>query len=110
MSIRGGPPRTRVRSSKTYERTPTSYTPRAPPPERMIAVRRGSLGGRAINRSEERRVGKECRSLCDWSSDVCSSDLVEDVREDADLVHTTGATSGENDRRSARFFGGSCHQ
>src|SRR5476649_2473072 len=27
-------------------------------------------------RSEERRVGKEGRSLCDWSSDVCSSDLV----------------------------------
>src|SRR5476649_1540937 len=27
------------------------------------------------HRSEERRVGKECRSLCDWSSDVCSSDL-----------------------------------
>src|SRR5947207_1603443 len=27
------------------------------------------------DRSEERRVGKECRSLCDWSSDVCSSDL-----------------------------------
>src|SRR5438034_628977 len=27
-------------------------------------------------RSEERRVGKESRSLCDWSSDVCSSDLV----------------------------------
>src|SRR5215204_4817657 len=26
-------------------------------------------------RSEESRVGKECRSLCDWSSDVCSSDL-----------------------------------
>src|SRR5215211_651792 len=26
-------------------------------------------------RSEERRVGKECRSRCDWSSDVCSSDL-----------------------------------
>src|SRR5437588_152700 len=26
-------------------------------------------------RSEERRVGKEDRSLCDWSSDVCSSDL-----------------------------------
>src|SRR5438034_47136 len=45
------------------------------------------------SRSEERRVGKECRnqrstqhssrrrhtsSLCDWSSDVCSSDL--DIR------------------------------
>src|SRR6202012_2145551 len=29
----------------------------------------------AIVRSEERRVGKECRSRCDWSSDVCSSDL-----------------------------------
>src|SRR5215211_1061398 len=28
-----------------------------------------------LGRSEERRVGKECRSLCDWSSDVCSSDL-----------------------------------
>src|SRR5476649_2873948 len=28
-----------------------------------------------ILRSEERRVGKECRSRCDWSSDVCSSDL-----------------------------------
>src|SRR5476649_1245760 len=26
-------------------------------------------------RSEERRVGKECRSRCGWSSDVCSSDL-----------------------------------
>src|SRR5476649_562551 len=31
-------------------------------------------------RSEERRVGKECRSLCDWSSDVCSSDLGGDER------------------------------
>src|SRR6266540_3647635 len=29
------------------------------------------------SRSEERRVGKECRSRCDWSSDVCSSDLVQ---------------------------------
>src|SRR5260221_621916 len=28
-----------------------------------------------LARSEERRVGKECRSRCDWSSDVCSSDL-----------------------------------
>src|ERR1044072_5767122 len=26
-------------------------------------------------RSEERRVGKECRYRCDWSSDVCSSYL-----------------------------------
>src|SRR5260221_323738 len=29
-----------------------------------------------VARSEERRVGKECRSRCDWSSDVCSSDLI----------------------------------
>src|ERR1035437_5743782 len=28
-----------------------------------------------VLRSEERRVGKECRCRCDWSSDVCSSDL-----------------------------------
>src|ERR1035437_3367416 len=27
-------------------------------------------------RSEERRVGKECRYWRDWSSDVCSSDLL----------------------------------
>src|SRR6202049_5085365 len=32
-----------------------------------------------VVRSEERRVGKECRSQCDWSSDVCSSDLIHDV-------------------------------
>src|SRR5438874_2670836 len=34
-----------------------------------------------MKRSEERRVGKECRytrSLRDWSSDVCSSDLKPD--------------------------------
>src|SRR6202022_2514027 len=30
-------------------------------------------------RSEERRVGKECRSRCDWSSDVCSSDLEAEI-------------------------------
>src|SRR5476649_593893 len=34
---------------------------------------------RSRRRSEERRVGKECRSLCDWSSDVCSSDLIDEV-------------------------------
>src|SRR5882672_5427782 len=34
-----------------------------------------SLWKLLYNRSEERRVGKECRSRCDWSSDVCSSDL-----------------------------------
>src|SRR6202012_5894262 len=34
----------------------------------------------SISRSEERRVGKECRSRCDWSSDVCSSDLIGDAQ------------------------------
>src|SRR5438132_1022127 len=38
-------------------------------------------------RSEERRVGKEWRSLCDWSSDVCSSDLDEDRSVVATLEH-----------------------
>src|SRR5215218_1305904 len=33
-------------------------------------------------RSEERRVGKECRSRCDWSSDVCSSDLLDQAAGD----------------------------
>src|SRR5476649_1522128 len=39
----------------------------------------GQCFGRLLSnmeRSEERRVGKECRSRCDWSSDVCSSDLL----------------------------------
>src|ERR1035437_8962782 len=31
--------------------------------------------GADVVRSEERRVGKECRYWRDWSSDVCSSDL-----------------------------------
>src|SRR5438093_1488485 len=52
--------------------------------------KRGSL---TRSRSEERRVGKECRSggaqekqktayemVSDWSSDVCSSDLAKHIR------------------------------
>src|SRR5260221_657622 len=42
---------------------------------------------RARRRSEERRVGKECRSLCDWSSDVCSSDLEPTVGLDPRIRH-----------------------
>src|ERR1035437_8830634 len=37
-----------------------------------------------IIRSEERRVGKACRYRCDWSSDVCSSDLYLNVAPSAD--------------------------
>src|SRR5882672_7694074 len=40
-------------------------------------------------RSEERRVGKECRSRCDWSSDVCSSDLRNPVG--VDITHADAA-------------------
>jgi hypothetical protein len=39
-STRGGAPRMRVSSSNRYQSTPTSYAPRAPPPERMMASRR----------------------------------------------------------------------
>src|SRR5260221_385238 len=42
---------------------------------RSLAESNQRLAKRMRPRSEERRVGKECRSLCDWSSDVCSSDL-----------------------------------
>src|SRR4030095_7842293 len=45
----------------------------------MLSVA-GELYRSALDRSEERRVGKECRSLCDWSSDVCSSDLPASAR------------------------------
>src|SRR6202049_189711 len=43
-----------------------------------------------VIRSEERRVGKECRSRCDWSSDVCSSDLTADVYSKWAPGHTGG--------------------
>src|SRR5689334_16305353 len=41
MSILGGFLRMRAKSSSRYDRTPTSYAPRAPPPERIIATLRG---------------------------------------------------------------------
>src|SRR5882672_8194841 len=44
-------------------------------PVRAQLIKASALATRKPLRSEERRVGKECRSLCDWSSDVCSSDL-----------------------------------
>src|SRR5579875_3780885 len=43
--------------------------------EIALLARKANPRVRVVARSEERRVGKECRSLCDWSSDVCSSDL-----------------------------------
>src|SRR5579875_622771 len=56
-----------------------SGPPRGRPWDQVAAVApgRGRPLARGVlhRRSEERREGKECRSLCDWSSDVCSSDL-----------------------------------
>src|ERR1044072_5969673 len=37
-------------------------------------------------RSEERRVGKEWIYQCDWSSDVCSSDLIDLIDDVADFL------------------------
>src|SRR5882672_9036733 len=47
--------------------------------KREEPVKKGDLAAAfSAPRSEERRVGKECRSRCDWSSDVYSSDLLSD--------------------------------
>src|SRR5882672_1221000 len=45
------------------------------------------------SRSEERRVGKECRSRCDWSSDVCSSDLPRKQADDLVRRHAAVRTA-----------------
>src|SRR5476649_1700874 len=59
------PPRGGFHRSWFWDYCPAASAPRV----------RGSGAPSNPYRSEERRVGKECRSLCDWSSDVCSSDL-----------------------------------
>src|SRR5476649_1295542 len=57
-----------------------------------------------LHRSEERRVGKECRSLCDWSSDVCSSDLSATCRgADSVFQRRTGAAAGRRGSGGARL-------
>src|SRR5438132_1174235 len=61
------------------------------------------LGGSKIARSEERRVGKEWRSLCDWSSDVCSSDLF--FLCEVDVGFKVAAHGGELFVRGNLFFG-----
>src|SRR5882672_7029388 len=57
-------------------------------------------------RSEERRVGKECRSRCDWSSDVCSSDLHRhgDEQKRRDEI-VGGGVMNEDDRLPAAGAG-----
>src|SRR5882672_11206157 len=61
-----------------------------PPPLVLIAAR-----------SEERRVGKECRSRCDWSSDVCSSDLVQMNDQQRERRDEAG---GGRDREAEEFL------
>src|SRR5260221_80772 len=46
-------------------------------------------------RSEERRVGEEWRSLCDWSSDVCSSDLTTSSSTRTGIHSARVATTGQ---------------
>src|SRR5215218_9481443 len=64
---RGSGPKRRPRLTSSAPTTASRPTATS-----SVTARRS---GRRASRSEERRVGKECRSLCDWSSDVCSSDL-----------------------------------
>src|SRR5207249_2916118 len=64
---------------------------------------------RGTSRSEERRVGKECRSRGrrhtsskrDWSSDVCSSDL----RRILYAMHELGLVPGRPYKKSATVVG-----
>src|SRR5215204_4373505 len=50
--------------------------------------------------SEERREGKECRSLCDWSSDVCSSDLRHHaLRPELERLHRVHVEEQQPSRR-----------
>src|SRR5215211_7031735 len=74
--------RSRCTSRKRRRRTSIGR-PHAPSPA-CHAPRRTS---NRPSSSEERRVGKECRSLCDWSSDVCSSDLVEVHEQEAEEAY-----------------------
>src|SRR3712207_6025505 len=56
------------------------------------------LNGRDISRTEERRVGKECRYWRDWSSDVCSSDLADGSDQ---IGHLRRSSCGSNRRQFA---------
>src|SRR5215204_2037975 len=71
----------------------TAITLARPGPSSCNSVSSSTLSSQpATARSEERRVGKECRSLCDWSSDVCSSDLaVTAAVGNSDYVGAAGA-------------------
>src|SRR5215204_3305912 len=65
-------------------RSSSNDRPRVLPAPAVFSKRRRHPSDSAS--SEERRVGKECRSRCDWSSDVCSSDLAGQVDQLAQLL------------------------
>src|SRR5476649_1480008 len=66
---------------------------RFPLPSLGLVITRAATPLRSARRSEERRVGKECRSRCDWSSDVCSSDLLVMIENVVLLGHYPVSTS-----------------
>src|SRR5215211_2083426 len=68
LFARGDDPRVHERYDRLLLLLPVDENP---PEDAELGCREPDAAGR----SEERRVGKECRSRCDWSSDVCSSDL-----------------------------------
>src|SRR5688572_4546776 len=57
-----------------------------------------------LDRSEERRVGKECRFDCDWSSDVCSSDLPSAVSEPTNPLTTLPIVPSPPTANAASFL------
>src|SRR5882672_2647329 len=67
-----------MKSPETNSPVPSMKKQRSASPSQAMPTSARS----ATTRSEERRVGKECRSLCDWSSDVCSSDLRDEIAGD----------------------------
>src|SRR5579875_2842052 len=64
-----------ISGSRSSTHTPAKSAPGPGLSTTRSYRRRPAACSSCSTRSEERRVGKECRSLCDWSSDVCSSDL-----------------------------------
>src|SRR3712207_5310821 len=64
--------------------------------EAPFAIRCGS-------RSEERRVGKECRYWRDWSSDVCSSDLMRAAMTGCSKNVITNVSTGLTDSDIDRY-------
>src|SRR5476649_1498549 len=70
----------------TTPASPISHRATSGPSPSRTSLTTTKRNSTSASRSEERRVGKECRSLCDWSSDVCSSDLDVDYAGVTDIA------------------------